>query len=146
MDIRINETPKVAPTEAKPEPKRADSDDFRFALKRLGDDNLSERLSRNIAEITAQGEKIAKHMDIRDMRVYRSLITDFINEVVTNSYKFSRENYINRRGRHMVYSIVRVINQDLDDLAQELLKDEKNHLKVLDDIGEITGLLLDILI
>ena len=51
-------------------------------------------------EITEQGEKIAKHMDIKDMRKYRQLVKDFLNEVVNRSHKFSRENFLDRRGRH----------------------------------------------
>ncbi|MDR0958550.1 MAG: YaaR family protein [Clostridiales bacterium] len=139
----LNKTQQAAQKTAVREPP---AEDFRFALRRLNDTNLSERLNSLMNEIAAQGEKIAKHMDIRDMRAYRALIGDFVNEIVTNSYKFSRENYINRRGRHMVYSLVRVINQDLDDLAQELLKTEKDNIAILDKTGEITGLLMDLLI
>ena len=32
-------------------------------------------------EITEQGEKIAKHMDIRDMKKYRELVKGFLNEL-----------------------------------------------------------------
>ena len=38
-------------------------------------------------EITEQGEKIAKHMDIKDMRKYRELVKGFLNEVVNRSHK-----------------------------------------------------------
>ncbi len=34
---------------------------------------------------------------------------------------------------------------NLDELAQELVKDEKDHISILNRIGEIRGLLLDIL-
>jgi len=45
-----------------------------------------------------------------------------------------------------VYGIVRLINKDLDELAQELLKSKKDHLKILEKTDEIRGLLLDILV
>ena len=38
-----------------------------------------------------------------------------------------------------------VIDANLDELAQELVKDEKDHITILSKIGEIQGLLLDIL-
>ena len=44
-----------------------------------------------------------------------------------------------------MYGIIRLIDQNLDDLAQELMKDEQDHLSILSKIGEIRGLLLDIL-
>ena len=39
---------------------------------------------------------------------------------------------------------MRLIDQNLDELAQELMKDEKDNLLILSKIGEIEGLLLDI--
>lgn len=95
-------------------------------------------------DITAQGEKITQHTDIRDMKRYRELVKDFMNEVVNRSHKFSRENFLDRRGRHRVYGIVKLVDKNLDELASELVKDEKDHLAILNKVGEIRGLLLDI--
>jgi hypothetical protein len=146
MDLKIDNVTPVANAETKTEAKKPVSGDFEFTLKRLGDEGLAQRLEKLMTDITAQGDKLTRHMDIKDMRMYRAMITEFINEIVTNAYRFSRENYLNRRGIHVVYSVVRLINKDLDDLAQELLKDEKNHLAILEKTGEIQGLLLDLLI
>lgn len=120
--------------------------DFRFTLNKLDDEGLTERLTSLIDNITASGKRLSEHMDLSDMRKYRSLVSDFINEVVTHSHQFSRDNYLDRRGRHRVYGIVKLVNKDLDDLAQELLKEEKNPLTILEKTDEIRGLLLDIII
>ena len=55
-----------------------------------------------------------------------------------------RENFLDRKGRHRVYGIIRLIDENLDELARELMKDETDHISILDRIGEIQGLLLDI--
>lgn len=55
------------------------------------------------------------------------------------------EKFLDRRGRHRVYGIIRLIDSNLDELASELVEDEKDHLSILARIGEIRGLLLDIL-
>ena len=94
-----------------------------------------------LSDITAQGNRLAEHMDIRDMKKYRGLIKDFLNEVVYRSHRFSRENFLDRRGRHRVYGIIRLIDKNLDELASELVEDEKDHISILDRIGEIKGLL-----
>ena len=91
-----------------------------------------------------QGQKLAKHRDVKDMRRYRGLVKQFLNEVVTRSHTFTRENFLDRRGRHRVYGIIRLIDENMDQLAQELMKDEQDHLAILSKIGEIRGLLLDI--
>jgi len=146
MDIKISEILASRFNEANQVKERPINDEFNFVLNKLSDEGLASRLHDLLADITTQGKKISRHMDIGDMREYRNMITTFINEVVTHSHEFSRENFLDRRGRHRVYGIIRMINQDLDDLAQELLKKEKDHLAILDKTNEIQGLLLDIIV
>ena len=95
-------------------------------------------------DINEQGEKIARHMDIKDMRRSRELVKGFLNEVVSRSHEFSRENFLDRRGRHRVYGIVKLVDKNLDDLAGELVKDEKDHIAIVSRIDDIRGLLLDV--
>ena len=40
--------------------------------------------------------------------------------------------------------MIKLVDKNLDDLASELIKDEKDHLSILNKIDEIRGLLLDI--
>ena len=75
--------------------------------------------------------------------LFRS-IKEFMNEIINRSHSFSRENFLDRKGRHRVYGIIRLVDENLDELARELMKDEKDHLAILSRIGEIRGLLLDI--
>ena len=118
---------------------------FKFTLSSaITDAELQAKVDSLMEDITAQGNRIAQHMDIRDMKKYRGLIKDFLNEVVYRSHKFSRENFLDRRGRHRVYGIIKLIDENLDQLATELVSDEMDHLKILNAIGEIEGLLLDI--
>lgn len=140
-DVRIENLAQINKTE-----KVETNEEFQFSLNKAENNALMEKLNGLIEDITVQGKKLADHMDIADMKKYRSLITEFMNEVVTNSHEFSRENFLDRRGRHRVYGIVKLVNKDLDDLAQELLKSEKNHIAILDKTDEIRGLLLDIII
>ena len=97
-----------------------------------------------MSQIDKEGKRLSEHMDITDMRKYRSLVKDFMNEVVSRSHKFSRENFLDRKGRHRVYGIVKLVDKNLDDLAEELMKEQKDQLSVLSKVGEIRGLLIDI--
>lgn len=118
---------------------------FKFTLlSHIEEGDLQETLTRMIDEITEQGNKISTHMDVRDVKLYRSMISEFLGEIVANSHKFSRDNFLDRRGRHRVYGIVRLVNQKIDELARELIRAESNHLEILEKVGEIQGLLLDI--
>ena len=146
MDIKISDVLATRFNETNAVRDRAQQEDFSFTLSKLSDEGLAERLTGLIGDISAQGKKISEHMDISDLRHYKGLIKDFINEVVTHSHEFSRQNFLDRRGRHRVFGIVRLVDQDLDDLAQELLKKEKDHLAILDKVNDIQGLLLDLIV
>lgn len=144
MSIKINEINSTTQVENQTAAK-ASSGEFKFMLvSNIEEKELQGRLTSLMEQITAQGDKLAKHMDIADMKRYRGLVKDFLNEVVNRSHEFSRENFLDRRGRHRVYGIVRLVDKNLDDLAQELVKEEKDNLTVLNKVGEIRGLLLDI--
>ncbi|MCL2197927.1 MAG: YaaR family protein [Defluviitaleaceae bacterium] len=145
-NMKVSEMLAARFNEANAVEKQPKQEDFRFTLNRLSDEGLAERLQGLLGQISVQGKRVAQHMDFGELKHYRSLITDFINEVVTHSHEFSRENFLDRRGRHHVYGIVRLVNQDLDELAQELLSKEKNALTILDKIDEIHGLLLDMIV
>lgn len=144
MDIRVNQLQQLTQAEA-PKSSVSTGEDFKFTLIRnIDESELKDKLSSLIKDIEEQGARIAKHMDIKDMKKYRISIKEFMNEIVSRSHEFSRENFLDRRGRHRVYGIIREVDKNLDDLAQELMKDEKDNLAILGKIDDIRGLLLDI--
>lgn len=145
MDIKVNDVSKIQQVEEPTKSVDSGDDSFKFTLIRnIEEKDLQEKLNFMMEQITVQGDKISKHMDIKDMKKYRELVKGFLNEVVSRSHEFSRENFLDRRGRHRVYGIVRLVDKNLDDLAGELVKDEKDHLAIISKIDDIRGLLLDI--
>ncbi len=145
MDIKVNQASAISQPEATQPVREADGA-FKFTLiSHIEEQELQARLSTMMEEITMQGDKLAKKRDIKDMKRYRGLIKDFMNEIISRSHAFSRENFLDKKGRHRVYGIIRLVDENLDELAKELMKDEQDHLAILSKIGEIRGLLLDIL-
>ena len=145
MDIRIDPMQQVNQTSGT-QKNQAPAEDFKFTLmSSIEEDGLAARLQVMMEEITMQGKKLGKHMDVRDMKHYRKLIKECMNEIVNRSHKFSRENFLDRRGRHRVYGMIKRVDEVLDELAGELIKDEKDAIAILDKVDEIRGLLLDII-
>ena len=144
MDIRVDNMQQVNQTSQTKQTQET-AEDFKFTLmSSIEEEGLKERLTVMMEDITMQGKKLGKKMDVRDMKKYRALIKDFMNEIVNRSHKFSRENFLDKKGRHRVYGIIRQVDDTLDELARELVKDEKDHIAILSRIDEIRGLLLDI--
>lgn len=143
MEIKVGDVAPVTNTEAV---SRAQSDEnFKFTLvSKIAETELQEKLGGMMADIVTQGNRIKKHMDVRDMRQYRALIKGFMNEIVNHSHAFSRENFLDRRGRHRVYGIIRLVDENLDKLAEQLIADEKDAMGILAAVDEIKGLIMDI--
>lgn len=145
MDIKVNQVNQVNQVSQKAPVPETDGS-FKFTLvSHIEEQELAARLNFLLEEISAQGKKIAKHMDVKDMRHYRELIKEFMNEIVNRSHKFTRENFLDKKGRHRVYTMIKLVDKNLDELAAELIKDEADHILILSKIDEIRGLLLDIL-
>ena len=144
MEIKVDQVQQSMPIDQQQSIQPTDNT-FKFMLaSNIEEAALVDRLNLMMEEIVMQGDKLIKRMDVKDMRKYRSLIKEFMNEIVNRSHKFSRENFLDRRGRHRVYGIIRLVDEKLDELAQELVKDERDTISILAKVGEIRGLLLDI--
>jgi uncharacterized protein len=138
-EILTNPNPEINRT------TQSSNDTFKFMLvSNIAEQELQQKIGGLMSQIDEQGKKISKKKDIRDMRRYRELIKELLNEVIYRSHEFSRENFLDRRGRHRVYGIIRLVDKNLDELAEELMKDEQDNISILSKIGEIQGLLLDI--
>ncbi len=144
-NLRIGELLTNTNISSRPVEKPTDGS-FKFVLaSNIEEADFQAKVNVMLNEISDMGKKISKHTDVRDMRRYRELIKNFLNEVVYRSHSFSRENFLDKRGRHRVYGIVKLIDKNLDELAEELIKDEKDNINILAKIDEIAGLLIDIL-
>ncbi len=144
MQIQVNQAGAALPVQ-QTQTGAVEDGTFKYMLtSHVQAGELQARITALIEEITMQGNRLSKRMDVKDMKKYRSLVKEFMNEVITHSHEFSRENFLDRRGRHRVYGIIKLVDETLDELARELVKEEKDHLAILNKIDEIIGLVLDI--
>lgn len=98
MDLKVTNLAQIQQQNALSNLPETDGS-FRFALlSNLQENELQSQLAFMMEEITQQGNRISKRMDVRDMKQYRKLIKEFINEISTHSHKFSRENFLDRKG------------------------------------------------
>jgi len=125
--------------------RAAKNTDFRNQLTRAEDSNYEQHLERLVKDIVSQGETLAKRVDVRELKIYKKLISEFLEVALSNSRKFSKKSLLDRRGRHKVFAIIKNINDELDYLTQEVLSGEKEHIGLLQRIMDIRGLILDLL-
>lgn len=105
-----------------------------------------ERLQELLQKVTDQGEALAGRMDIVELRKYRQLVSDFLGEAMNETYTGDKQSSFDARGRYKEYSTVRKVNAELEKLTARVLNDQKDNLAILEQLGVIRGLLVDMLI
>lgn len=118
---------------------------FQARLKQVELRNCEERLKELVGMIAEQGKKLGEKTDIRELKTYKKLISEFMDETVGGSRKFSKHSFLDRRGRHRVYALVRKIDNELEQLTKDILEGEKNNIRILQRLEDIRGLILDII-
>lgn len=117
---------------------------FGSTLKSLEAESPEKKLKILLDKIHEQGLKLSQRLDIKDLKDYKSLISEFLTEAVSNSFEFSKESYLDRRGRHRVHVIVKKVNEKLDEVTQQVLAEEKDKLQIAASIEDIRGMLIDL--
>ncbi|MGN2274110.1 YaaR family protein [Priestia megaterium] len=102
-----------------------------------------EHLTQVINKIEEQGKQLVKSHTIDSLRKYKTLVKQFMNEVVKNSFELNEERGFNHRGTTKVYKLVKEVDTKLVDLTNDILQKEKDSLNLLKRVGEIQGLLIN---
>ncbi|MCX7923786.1 MAG: YaaR family protein [Clostridia bacterium] len=142
----LNNRSNISGLSGKEERKVSDNKEVSFQnhIKRVEGRNYEDKIRELVDKITEQGDKLGKRLDIKELKVYKKLISEFLDEAVGNSHEFSKRNFLDRRGRHKTYAIVKKINENVEQLTKEVLSAEKDNINILQRLDDIRGLILDI--
>ena len=104
----------------------------------------TEALTRLLGDISSAGERLARSRNLRDMAKYKMLIRKFLQEAVDFGMGVKQSHTWNRFGEGRKLKIVETIDEKLVELAEDILNQEKSAIDLLDKIGEIKGLLINL--
>ncbi|NLE25082.1 MAG: YaaR family protein [Clostridiaceae bacterium] len=119
---------------------------FSSNMDRQFSESQDEELKKKALEIEKQGKHLAAHIDVSELKAYKRLVMEFLNEAVRSSSRFSKDSFLDRRGRHRVFSTVKTVNEKLEQLTKDVLSSEKDNLAILGRIEDIRGLILDLVL
>ena len=135
---------QVRSTEARG-PEEIENSSFRRTLTDLSKDMYADRLKDMKQDIDEQGKRLGERVDVKEFEKYRRLIREFLDEIVSNGYTFSREDAYASRGKHRYIATVRIVDEKLDALGKEVIKEHADKIEILNKIDDIRGLLLDLM-
>ena len=119
---------------------------FKRTLTDLSREQYETHMNSLITKIDEQAAKLTNRADIREFQKYRQMLKEFLDEVVSNGYAFSKDDAYGARGRHRFFATVKTIDTKLDEMAKELLSGQADNVDLLHRIDDIRGLILDIML
>ncbi len=118
---------------------------FTEMLKQHDETSKAEQLKQLLQKIQDQGDRLAKSMTVRELRAYKLLVTQFLEETVKRGIVLKETRGWDRRGRGRRYKLLEEIDGRLLEMADELLQREDGKIRLLHNVGEIRGLLINLL-
>ena len=119
---------------------------FRRTLTDLSEEKHKAKLRDLIRSVEEQGARLSDKVDVKEFEKYRRLIREFLDEIVSNGYTFSKEDAYASRGRRRFIATVKIVDEKLDALGKEVIKDQADNIEILHRVDDIRGLLLDLML
>lgn len=121
-----------------------DSIQFQAVMGQKRNETTYDRLTKKVAEIETQGKKLADTHSVENLRKYKKMVKDFMEDAIKNGLELTEHRGFNQRGSTKVYKLVKEVDKKLIDLTNEVLDKEKKGLDILGLVGEIKGMLINL--
>ena len=90
-------------------------------------------------------KKLLEHVvTIENLQKYKEAIKSFLEYYTKNELKMEQYYMRDKKGIEKKVSIIRSIDQKMNDLTENLLETNKGHLDILQKMGQIQGLLVNL--
>lgn len=103
-----------------------------------------QELDQLIKNISLQGNKLARFRNLRELAKFKRMIKDFLQETVSSGYQLQKSHSFGFDGSSRNLAVIKEIDERLLELTDELMNQERKTVDILDLIGEIKGLLINI--
>jgi uncharacterized protein len=117
---------------------------FTEMMAKKRNDIIWERVQRQVQQIEEQGKKLAESRTIEDLKKYKQLVKQFLDDAVKNGLQLEEQRGFSRGGRARIYKIVKEVDRKLIELTNNVLQKEQKGLDILRIVGEIQGLIINI--
>ena len=102
---------------AKKESIPAESVSFTEVMGKKREEVLYAKMTKMMQNIQDQGKILSTSQTVEDLKRYKKLVKEFMDDAVNNGLKLEEQRGFNRRGRTKVYKIVKEVDSKLIDLT-----------------------------
>jgi uncharacterized protein YaaR (DUF327 family) len=121
------------------------SKSFADAMRYQDQSRSREELEQKLQDIQLQGERLARSMTMRELKAYKAMVKQFLELTVRRGIGIKDVRSMDRRGRIKRHKLLDEIDESLLVMADELLLSEQGRMEMLQRVGDIRGLLINML-
>lgn len=104
-----------------------------------------EQLQQKLQDIHKQGDRLARNMTVRELMIYRQMVKSFLEDTLRRGVGLKEVRGFDRRGRVKRYKLLDEIDAHLVSMGEDLLLTEEGRIELLNKIGEIRGILINLM-
>jgi len=146
--MRIDKVKKTTSLKTKSVKKPSAKSDLSFTD--LMDDaegrRSHEHLEQMMEKIEQEGQKLSDSKTVETLIVYKKMVREFVTEAVESGLNIKDKRGRSRLTRSKVLKIVSVVDSKLIELTDEFLAKERKQIRLLEKIGELQGLLVNLMV
>lgn len=124
--------------------KGIESTNFQQMLQKKQSDLSQERLQSLLNELNQHETRLGHSQTMQDLIAYKQTIRSFLQEVVQNGFSLDEHRGSLPNGREKRMKIIKQVDEKLVDLSNQVLEKQATSVELLEKMGEIKGLLINL--
>jgi uncharacterized protein YaaR (DUF327 family) len=144
--LKIQESMRINRGDARPTSadRSGTTISFQKMLNNYSRDLTQDRLHQILDKMDQQGQQLNEHRTFDELRKYKQLVKQFMDEVSKNGIGLEQGQSWDPYEGNKTLKTIKILDQKLVDLTNHVLHEQSEGLSLLDRIGEIKGLLINL--
>lgn len=117
---------------------------FQKIMNTYSKELTKDHLQQILQEVDEQGKRLSEKPTFSELRKYKDLVKQFMGEVTKNGVGLYQTDSWDPYGGSKTLKTIQVLDRKLMELTAHVLNEQNEGLSILDRIGEIKGLLINL--
>lgn len=117
---------------------------FQSIVEKQGNRLKTEELTKLLKDIDVAGQRLVHSRHFQDLAKFKTLVKRFVKEAIDYGLNLKQSKSWSGYGEKRTLRLVETVDEKLVELSEELRNSEKDSLDLLEQIGEIKGLLINL--
>ncbi|KAF1678509.1 YaaR family protein [Bacillus mexicanus] len=117
---------------------------FKSSMEHQSSKLKFDQLTRLLSDIEAFGKRLTKSRNFKDLARFKGLVKRFVKEAVDSGLSHETSQTFDLYGNSKTLGLVKEIDDKLLQLTEDMMDQEKPAINLLERIGEIKGLLINL--